>query len=160
VSGLTIRTSQYLQGEFWVFYSNQRARGVPVCVTINGIVEHALCWLGTLMKDACGDPHTFVGPNCNPRQIFRCFPTRSNRYLINAVQTRRIVPFVSAMRSNCPSFLLALAVRTARTDPSHAVGGPPSAGPAVDRPDDMAHQGRVRDVWFSLASAFLTLPVA
>jgi len=34
----------------------------PVCVTINGLVEHDRCWLGTLMKDACEDPPTFVGP--------------------------------------------------------------------------------------------------
>lgn len=103
VSGLTIRTSQDLQGEFWFFLCVRISvhEEWPVCVTINGIVERACCWLGTLMKDACEDSHTFVGPRVLPRQIFRYFLTRSNRCLINALQTRRIDPFVLAFEPYC-----------------------------------------------------------
>jgi hypothetical protein len=45
------------------------------------------------MKDAREDPHSLVGIGFHPLELIRYFFTRSNRYLINALQTRRVDPF-------------------------------------------------------------------
>lgn len=43
-------------------------------MTINGVVEHACCWLGTLVKDACEDPHTLVGLKVLSPSDLQVFP--------------------------------------------------------------------------------------
>jgi hypothetical protein len=92
------------------------------------------------MTDARGGPHSFIGLYLCPGRL-QVRSTRSNRYLINALQTRRRVPFrLLAGRRGAPDFLTAvlLTLPSSLRCSKHGVARPAvGRDPAADRPDDM-----------------------